>query len=111
MKNTMRSLRNPNRRPTHPGTILREDVLPELGITQAAFANHLGVSRLTVSEILHEKRGVSAEMAVRISKVIGGAPESWLHMQEAVDLWEVQQKFKSNPAIAPLIAKPLLAAA
>lgn len=106
----MKSLRNPNRRPIHPGAILREDVLPELGITQAVFANHLGVSRLTVSEILHEKRGVSAEMAVRISKVIGGTAQSWLHMQEAVDLWEVEQKFKSNPAIAPVMMKPLMAA-
>jgi plasmid maintenance system antidote protein VapI len=48
-------------------------------------------------------------MAVRISKVIGGTPESWLHMQEAVDLWEVEQKFISNPAIAPIPMKPLLA--
>lgn len=110
MKKTMKSLRNPNRRPIHPGAILREDVLPELGITQAVFANHLGVSRLTVSEILHEKRGASAKMAVRISKVIGGTAQSWLHMQEAVDLWEVEQKFKSNPAIAPVIMKPLMAA-
>jgi addiction module HigA family antidote len=90
---------------------LREDVLPELDITQAAFANYLGVSRLSVSEILHEKRGVSAEMAVRISKVVGGTPESWLRMQEAVDLWEVEQKFKENPAIAPLTMKPLMVAA
>jgi addiction module HigA family antidote len=90
---------------------LREDVLPELDITQAAFANYLGVSRLSVSEILHEKRGVSAEMAVRISKVVGGTPESWLRMQEAVDLWEVEQKFKDNPAIAPLTMKPLMVAA
>ena len=111
MKKLIRSLRNPNRRPTHPGAILREDILPELEITQAAFANYLGVSRLTVSEILHEKRGVSAEMAVRISKVIGGTPESWLHMQEAVDLWEVEQRFKKNPASAPIAMKPLLAAA
>ena len=111
MKKLIRSLRNPNRRPTHPGAILREDVLPGLEITQAAFANYLGVSRLTVSEILHEKRGVSAEMAVRISKVIGGTPESWLHMQEAVDLWEVEQRFKNNPACAPVAMKPLLAAA
>ena len=110
MKKTMRSLRNPSRRPTHPGAILREDILPELDITQAAFANHLGVSRLSVSEILHEKRGVSAEMAVRLSKVIGGTPESWLHMQEAVDLWEVEQRFKSNPAIAPMAMKQLIAA-
>ena len=83
--------------------------MPELGITQAVFANHLGVSRLTVSEILHGKRGVSAEMAVRLAKVIGGSPESWLHMQEAVDIWEVEQKFKNNPAIAPIQLKPLMA--
>jgi antitoxin HigA-1 len=101
MKKMIKSLRNSNRKPTHPGAILREDVLPELGITQAVFANHLGVSRLTVSEILHEKRGVSAEMAVRLSRVIGGSAQSWLHMQEALDLWEVEQKFKRNPAVAP----------
>ena len=106
----MRSLRNPNRRPTHPGAILREDILPEINITQAALANDLRVSRLKISEILHEKRGISAEMAVRISKVIGGTPESWLHMQEAVDLWEVEQRFISNPAIAPIPMKPLIAA-
>jgi len=106
----MRSLRNPNRRPTHPGAILRKNILPELDITQAAFANHLGVSRLTVSQILHEKIGISAEIAVRLSKVIGGTPESWLHMQEAVDLWEVEQRFKSNPAIAPMAMKLLIAA-
>jgi addiction module HigA family antidote len=111
MKKIMRSLRNPNRRPTHAGAILREDILAELDITQAAFANHLGVSRLTVSEILLEKRGLSAEMAVRISKVLGGTPESWLRMQEAVDLWEVEQRLKSQPAIAPMIIKPLMAGA
>ena len=48
-------------------------------------------------------------MAVRLAKVIGGSPESWLHMQEAVDLWEVEQKFKNNPAIAPIQLKPLMA--
>lgn len=72
----MKSLRDPNRKPTHPVAVIREDVLPELGITQAQLASHLGVSRLSVSEILHEKRGVTAEMAVRISEAIGGTPES-----------------------------------
>lgn len=96
----MKSLRDQNRKPTHPGAILREDVLPELGITQAELANHLGVSRLTVSDILHEKRGVTAEMAVRIADTVGGSPESWLRMQDAVDLWEARQKFKQNPTIA-----------
>jgi antitoxin HigA-1 len=84
----MKSLRNPNRKPTHPGAVLREDVLPELGITQATLASHLGVSRLTVSDLLHEKRTLTAEMAVRVAKVIGGTPESWLRMQEALELWE-----------------------
>lgn len=110
MKKTVKSLRNSSRRPTHPGAILREDILPELGITQTLFAIYLGVSRLSVSELLLEKRGVSAEMAVRLSRVVGGTPESWLHMQEAVDLWEVEQKFKDNPKIRPTIMKPLLAA-
>ena len=84
----MKSLRNPNRKPSHPGAVLREDVLPELGITQATLASLLGVSGLTVSDLLHEKRALTAEMAVRVAKVIGGTPESWLRMQGALDLWE-----------------------
>ena len=111
MKKSIKSLRNINRRPTHPGEILREDVLPAIGITQAVFASHLGVSRLTVSEVLHEKRGISAEMAVRIARVIGGTPQSWLHMQEAVDIWEVEQKFQQNPESAPTAIAPLALAA
>ena len=95
------SSRNPNRRPTHPGAVLREDVMPELGVTQAVLAEHLGVSRLTVSELLHEKRALTAEMAVRVSTVVGGSPESWLRMQEAVDIWEAERKFKDNPDLAP----------
>jgi len=51
----MKSLRNPNRKPTHPGAVLREDVLPELGWTQGELANRLMVSRQTVSDLLHEK--------------------------------------------------------
>ena len=52
----MRSLRNPNRKPTHPGAVLREDVLPELEWTQGEFAARLMVSRQTVSDLLHEKK-------------------------------------------------------
>ena len=103
------SLRNPNRQPTHPGAILREDVLPALEMTQTEFAARLGVSRLTVSELLHEKRGMSAEMAVRVAKLLQTSPESWLRMQEAVDLWEVQQKPAKLAGIKPL-KKELLAA-
>lgn len=88
----MKTLRNPNRRPTHPGAVLREDILPALNMTQTEFATLLGVSRLSVSELLHEKRTLSPEMAVRIATLLNSTPESWLRMQEALDLWEVQQK-------------------
>ena len=98
----MRSLRNPNRMPTHPGAVLREDVLPELGWSQTELAARLMVSRQTVSDLLHERKSVTAEMAVRIARAVGGTPESWLRMQEALDLWAAEMKFKNNPKIAPV---------
>ena len=85
-----KSLRSRNRRPTHPGEILREDVLPALGVTQREFAERLGVSRLTVSEILHEKRSVTADMAIRLGRLMGNGPEIWLRMQQGVDIWTLE---------------------
>ncbi|HEY4644975.1 MAG TPA: HigA family addiction module antitoxin [Steroidobacteraceae bacterium] len=98
----MNTKRTPNRRPTHPGAILREDVLPALDMSQTEFANVLGVSRLSVSELLHEKRSLSAEMAVRIATVLNTSPESWLRMQEAVDLWEIRQQPARLAGVKPL---------
>lgn len=97
----MKSLRNPDRQPTHPGAVLREDVLPELGLTQGELASKLMVSRQTVSDLLHEKKALTAEMAIRIARTIGGTPESWLRMQQALDLWTAEVKFKNNPSLAP----------
>ena len=77
--------------------------MPDLGWTQGELAARLLVSRVTVSDILHEKKSITAEMAVRISRAVGGSPESWLRMQEALDIWEVEMKFKNNPEIAPAI--------
>jgi addiction module HigA family antidote len=59
------------------------------------------VSRQKVSDLLHEKKAVTAEMAIRIARAIGGSPESWLRMQEALDLWAAEMKFKNNPGLAP----------
>ncbi len=106
----MKSLRNLKRKPTHPGAVLREDVLPELGWTQVELANRLMVSRQTVSQLLHEEKAVTAEMAIRISSAVGGSPESWLSMQQAVDLWDAGIKFKSNPALALLFRQASMAA-
>ena len=87
-----KSLRDPQRRPTHPGAVLREDVLPALKLTQKEFADCLGVSRLTVSEILNEKRTVTPDMAIRLGKALGNGPEIWLHMQQTLDLWDLDQR-------------------
>ncbi len=100
----MKSLRDPKRKPTHPGEILREDVLPALNMTQTDFAKRLGVSRLSVSELLLEKRALSADMAVRIGKLTRTTPESWLRMQQAVDLWELQRNQKRYRHIEPVAA-------
>ena len=87
-------LRDPKRRPTHPGAILREDVLPALKMTQKEFANWIGVSRLTVSEILNEKRTITPDMAMRLGKALGNGPQVWLRMQQTLDLWELAQQNK-----------------
>ena len=88
----MKSLRNAKRRPTHPGAILREDVLPGLEITQGKLAELMDVSRFTVSQILNEHRALTPDMAMRLEKLLGSGAESWLRMQEAVDLWDARQQ-------------------
>lgn len=98
----MKSLRNPNRRPTHPGAVLREDVLPALKMTQTELAERIGVSRLSVSDLIHEKRAMSPEMAVRIAMLLNTSAESWLRMQEAVDLWAVRQDSDKLALVKPL---------
>ena len=103
----MTTLRNRNRRPTHPGAILREDVLPALEMTQSELAQRLGVSRLSVSELLHEKRAMTAEMAARLAKLLNTTPHSWLAMQTAVDLWELDQQPAKLASIKPLTKKQL----
>ena len=88
----MNSLRHKKRTPTHPGALLREVVLPELGITQGEFADRLKVSRRTVSEILHERRPVTPDMAIRLGKLLGNGVGLWLRMQQAVDGWTLEQQ-------------------
>lgn len=99
-----RSLRDPDRPPTHPGALLREDVLPALAMTQAEFARRLGVSRLSVNELLREKRALSPEMAARLAKLLNTTPQSWLAMQTAFDLWRVTRDPKRLAGIEPIRA-------
>jgi addiction module HigA family antidote len=93
------------RRPTHPGEILREDVLPETGLTQGEFARMLGVSRRTVNEILQEKRPVTVDMAHRLARVLNTSPDVWLGLQQDVDLWDALEANKQEyERIKPLKA-------
>jgi addiction module HigA family antidote len=92
-------------RPTHPGEMLREDFLPDYGLTVVRFAKALGVSRQTVNELLRERRAVTPDMALRLSRLFGNSPEFWLNAQRAVDLWEVGRSIKSKiQRILPLNA-------
>ncbi len=100
----MKTMRDPKRKPTHPGEVLRADVLPGLDMSQTEFAKRLGVSRLSVSELLLEKRGLSPDMAIRIGKLTNTTPEGWLRMQEALDLWELERDTKRYRDIQPVAA-------
>ena len=80
------------RQPTHPGALLREDVLPALRIGVTEAAEKLGVSRQTLHAILAERASVTAEMAVRLGKFCGNGPAVWLRMQLARDLWQAQRE-------------------
>lgn len=78
------------RKPTHPGAILREDVLPELNMTVTDLAAHLGFSRETISRILHEKAPVSANLAYRLELAGISSANLWLKLQAAYDIWQLK---------------------
>jgi len=93
------SIPNPRDRktqPTHPGAMLREDFLPDYGLTVSSLAKAIGVSRQTVNELLRERRAVSPEMALRLSHLFGNTPEFWLNAQRAYDLWVISRHLKSK---------------
>lgn len=84
------------RRPKHPGEMLREDFMPDYGLTVTSLAAAAGVSRQSVNELLRERRALSPEMALRLARLFGNSPEFWLDAQRAVDLWDAAQKLKGE---------------
>lgn len=80
------------RRPTHPGAILREDVLPALGLSVSEAARQLGVTRQTLHRIMAEKGSITPEMATRLGRFCGNGPGLWLRMQQAHDLWHAERQ-------------------
>lgn len=98
-----RILNGRERRPTHPGELLREEVMPAAGLTQVELAAALGVSRKTVSEVVLEQRPVTVDMAVRLGTFFGNGPALWLKMQQAVDLWDtIEANREAYAGIKPL---------
>jgi addiction module HigA family antidote len=79
-----------HRAPTHPGEILLEEFLKPLALTQVALAEKLDISQNRLNEIIRGKRGVTADTALRLSKVFKTSPEFWMNLQTAYDLYEAR---------------------
>ena len=81
------------RRPTHPGEMLREEFMPDFGLSVAQLAQKIGVSRQSVNELVHERRSLSPDMALRLARLFEQSPQFWLNLQRNVDIWDA---FESN---------------
>ncbi len=77
--------------PIHPGAVLKDE-LDEVGLTQSALAEHINVLPKTINEICREKRGISAEMAIKLSLSLGGSPQFWLNLQNNWELSSLNDK-------------------
>ena len=100
---TIPNTRAMTRRPTHPGEMLREDFLPDYGLSVTGLAEAAGVSRQSINELLRGRWAVSPEMALRLSRLFRNAPEFWMNAQRSVDLWDAMQTLKGEVArIKPL---------
>lgn len=95
--------RHPDFPPTHPGEILREDVIPATGRSKTELAGLLGLSRQALYEILAERQGVTPSVAARLGRLFGNGPELWLRLQQDYDLWHVQRDLAAELAAIPTL--------
>jgi len=94
------------RKPTHPGEILNEEFLKPLGISQTQLADALGISFRTINELVNEKRNLSSEMAMKLSKYFGTSPELWLNLQNQYDIYFISKSIgKKLNQIKPYLVK------
>lgn len=91
----------PETRPTHPGIFIREDILNEFALTQEQLAHWLGVSRRSINQLVNGKRGITADMALRLGQFTNTSPQMWLNLQMAVDLWDAAHTTVAPGAIQP----------
>ena len=83
--------RRPAFRPVHPGVVLRNSILPALSMPKTALADHLGISRQSLYEILNERRAVTADVAARLARAFGNSTQFWLNLQTNHDAWAAER--------------------
>jgi addiction module HigA family antidote len=87
----------------HPGEIIKQDILPSVGLSVTAAAKALGVSRQMLHDILAERKPLSAVMCLKVSRLFGGSPELWMRLQAAYDLKKVEQNKKVMQRVARIV--------
>jgi antitoxin HigA-1 len=95
--------RNPDRCPSHPGEVLREDIVPATGKSKSDIARMLGISRQHLHDVLAERKPVSPEVAIRLAKLFGNEPLFWIRMQGTYDAWHASRDVDVS-AVPTLIA-------
>ena len=92
--------------PPHPGLVIREDVLPDLGLSVTDAAGQLGVSRVALSRVINGRAAINADMAIRFAQWLGGSAETWLRAQAQFDLWQIERggRIKVKPVQRAAIA-------
>lgn len=89
--------------PVHPGEMLKQDILPETGLSVTATARALGVSRQMLHDILAERKPLSAVMCLKLSRLFGSTPEFWMRLQAAYDLKKAEQDKKIMARVAKIV--------
>ena len=91
--------------PLHPGKIIKETAIKEGGLTITSLATQTGLDRKTISRLVNGRSSVTVDVAFRLSKVLGTTPNLWLSMQQAYDIWQLQNEPRMKKILAKL--KPL----
>src|ERR1039457_5406820 len=94
--------------PVHPGEIIKEDILPSVGLSVTAAAKSLGVSRQMLHDILAERKPLSVVMCLKLSRLFGGSPELWMRLQAAHDLKKADENKRIMERVARIVpVKPV----
>lgn len=86
------------RKPTHPGAVLREDILPEMNLSVSELARQLRMSRQSLHRIMAEEQPVSPATALKLARLLNTTPDLWLNMQRKVDLWQESRRLVDDLA-------------